>query len=168
MDRAAAQLPPGFDPLALYLSGIPEAEQAPVARQAILDALGAGQLIAVYSGLPLLAPILMRLGYTWPAEIIYTLYGPHCHQLPPRSFFLFGPQPTYSLKTLQELLGSEMLADDSLARAFIGNATLGYKMAFCQRDTAMYGSMLLAGMLFGMVRRRLRSLPFVLYLVLLV
>jgi hypothetical protein len=50
MDRVAAQLPPGFDPLALYLSGIPEAEQAPVARQAILDALAAGQLMAVYSG----------------------------------------------------------------------------------------------------------------------
>jgi uncharacterized membrane protein len=124
-------------------------------------------VIAVYSGLPLLAPILMGLGYTWPAEIIHAIYKPHCHQLPQRSFFLFGPRLVYSLETLQELLGAEMLADDSLARTFIGNATLGYKMAFCQRDTAMYGSMLLAGMLFGLVRRRLRPLPFALYLVLL-
>jgi hypothetical protein len=50
MDRFAAQLPPGFDPLKLYLSDIPEAQQHDVARQAILDALGAGALMAVYSG----------------------------------------------------------------------------------------------------------------------
>lgn len=122
-------------------------------------------VIAVYGGLPLLAPILMGLGYTRPAEFIYTIYKLHCHQLPQRSFFLFGPQLAYSLETLQELLGAEMLADDSLARAFIGNPALGYKMAYCQRDTAMYGSMLLAGMVFGLIRRRLRSIPFVLYLI---
>jgi hypothetical protein len=50
MDWFAAQLPPGFDPLKLYLSDIPEAQQHDVARQAILDALGAGALMAVYSG----------------------------------------------------------------------------------------------------------------------
>ena len=122
-------------------------------------------VIAVYGGLPLLAPILMGLGYTRPAEFIYTIYKLHCHQLPQRSFFLFGPQLAYSLETLQELLGAEMLADDSLARAFIGNPALGYKMAYCQRDTAMYGSMLLAGMVFGSIRHCLRSIPFVLYLI---
>jgi hypothetical protein len=50
MDQVSAQLPPAFDPLALYLSEIPEAQQAAVARQAILDALDAGQLLTVYSG----------------------------------------------------------------------------------------------------------------------
>jgi uncharacterized membrane protein len=40
-------------------------------------------------------------------------------------------------------------------------------MAYCQRDTAMYSSMLLAGMAFGLVRHRLRPLSFALYLVLL-
>ncbi len=122
-------------------------------------------VIAVFGGLPVLAPVLMGWGYTWPAEIVYTVYKPLCHQLPQRSFFLFGPQLAYSLETLQELLGPEMLADDSLAGAFIGNAALGYKMAYCQRDTAMYGSMLLAGMVFGLVRRCLKPLPFTLYLV---
>ena len=122
-------------------------------------------VIAVYGGLPVLAPVLMGWGYTWPAEIIYTVYKQLCHQLPQRSFFLFGPQLAYSLETLQELLGAEMLADDSLASAFIGNAALGYKMAYCQRDTAMYGSMLLAGMVFGLVRRRLKPLPFTIYLI---
>ena len=59
--------------------------------------------------------------------------------------------------------GSEKLASE-----FIGNPILGYKMAYCQRDTAMYTSMLLAGMVFGLVRRRLRPLPLSLYLVSLV
>lgn len=122
-------------------------------------------VLAVYGGLPLLAPVLMGLGFTWPAEILYMVYKPICHQLPQRSFFLFGPQLTYSLETLQDLLGPETLATNSLARAFIGNAALGYKMAYCQRDTAIYGSMLLAGMVFGLIRHRLRSIPFVLYLI---
>jgi uncharacterized membrane protein len=110
----------------------------------------------------------MALGYTLPARIIYTVYKPLCHQLPQRSFFLFGPQLAYSLETLQKLLGPEKLATNSLASSFIGNAALGYKMAYCQRDTAMYTSMLLAGMAFGLVRHRLRPLPFALYIVFLI
>jgi len=125
-------------------------------------------VIVVYDGLPFLAPTLMVLGFTWPARVIYAAYKPLCHQLPQRSFFLFGSQSAYSLETLQKLLGPEKLATDSLAREFIGNPTLGYKMAYCQRDTAMYTSMLLAGMVFGLVRRRLRPLPLALYLVSLV
>jgi len=122
-------------------------------------------VLAVYGGLPLLAPVLMGVGYTGLAELIYTIYRPLCHQLPQRSFFLFGPQLAYSFETLQELLGPETLATDSLAKAFIGNATLGYKMAYCQRDMAMYGSMLLAGMVFGLVRHHLKPLTFTRYLI---
>ena len=124
--------------------------------------------VAVYAGLPFLAPTLMALGYTLPAKIIYTAYRLLCHQLPQRSFFLFGPQLAYSSEALQELLGPEKLATDSLARSFIGNPALGYKVAYCQRDTAMYVSILLAGMVFGLMRHRLRPLPFALYLILLV
>jgi uncharacterized membrane protein len=124
-------------------------------------------LIAVYAGLPFLAPTLMALGYTFPAKIIYTVYSQLCHQLPQRSFFLFGPQIAYSYETLQELLGPEKLATDSLASLFIGNPALGYKMAYCQRDTAMNTSLLLAGMAFGLVRR-LRPLSFTLYIIFLV
>ena len=122
-------------------------------------------VLAVYAGLPLLAPVLMGLGFIWPAEIIYMVYKPLCHQLPQRSFFLFGPRLANSLETLQDLLGPEMLATDSLARTFIGNAALGYKMAYCQRDAAMYSSMLLAGMVFGLVRHHLKSLTFTRYLI---
>ncbi len=49
-DAMAAQLPPNFDPLKLFLSDIPEAGQQTVARQVILDTLNAGALTAVYTG----------------------------------------------------------------------------------------------------------------------
>ncbi len=35
---------------------------------------------------------------------------------------------------------------------------LGYQVAYCQRDTAIYTGLLLAGLLFGLVRRRCRPL----------
>jgi hypothetical protein len=46
----ARWLPPGHDAIQLFLSPIPEAEQQSVARQAIVDALNAGQLFVSYSG----------------------------------------------------------------------------------------------------------------------
>jgi uncharacterized membrane protein len=36
---------------------------------------------------------------------------------------------------------------------------MGQQMAFCQRDTAIYGSLLLGGLFFGLVRHQLRPLP---------
>ena len=51
--------------------------------------------LAIYVGLPMLAPVLMNAGLTGPANIIYRAYSPMCHQLASRSFFLFGEQPAY-------------------------------------------------------------------------
>ncbi len=52
-------------------------------------------IICLYVGLPFLAPVLMKSGATFPAQVIYTAYSPLCHQLGFRSFFLFGEQPYY-------------------------------------------------------------------------
>jgi uncharacterized membrane protein len=38
----------------------------------------------------LLAPYLASVGAYWPSRIIYSFYRLTCHQLPGRSFFLFG------------------------------------------------------------------------------
>jgi hypothetical protein len=89
-------------------------------------------VILLYVGLPVLAPILMFLNAKWPATIIYTIYRPLCHQLPQRSFFLFGPQLTYTAVELTERVGMP-IGLDLATRAFVGNETLGYKMALCQR-----------------------------------
>ncbi len=50
MSSMAAALPPGFDALSIPMSQIPEADQAAVTRQGILDALDAGVLMAAYAG----------------------------------------------------------------------------------------------------------------------
>ena len=53
--------------------------------------------ILLYFGLPILAPVLMKVGATFPATVIYTIYKPLCHQFGFRSFFLFGEQAYYPL-----------------------------------------------------------------------
>ena len=52
-------------------------------------------LLALYISLPWLAPVLARAGWHEPADIIYTLYSPFCHQFAFRSVFIFGEQPFY-------------------------------------------------------------------------
>jgi uncharacterized membrane protein/glutaredoxin len=125
-------------------------------------------LVGVYVGLPALAPALMASGAQSPARLIYTVYRPMCHQLPWRSFFLFGERFFYSRDYLVSQVGEAPLADLWTAGRFYGTPRLGYKMAFCERDIATYGMMLVAGILFGLVRKRLKPLPwpvFVLFLV---
>jgi uncharacterized membrane protein len=111
----------------------------------------------LYVGLPLLAPVFMNLGWTAPAKVIYTLYRPACHQRPERSFFVGGSQAAYSI----EELAAAGVDTDPFARA-IGNEAVGWKVAFCERDTAIYGTLFLAGLAYAVVRRRWRRrlLPF--------
>jgi len=87
--------------------------------------------IAIYAGLPFLAPILMAHGYTMPANLIYSVYQMLCHQLPSRSYFVEG-----------------------------------YQVAYCERDAAIYTTLLAATLLFALVRGRLKPLPWQWYLVL--
>jgi len=49
-------------------------------------------LLGLLVGLPFLAPVFMKLGWDSPASVIYLIYSGLCHQLPQRSFFLFGNQ----------------------------------------------------------------------------
>jgi hypothetical protein len=73
----------------------------------------------IYVGLPFLAPTLMKVGAETPANIIYRVYKPLCHQFGFRSFFLFGEQPFYPLaearvagyKTFEEATGIANLSD---------------------------------------------------------
>lgn len=117
-------------------------------------------LALLYVGVPFLAPVLMRFGVEGPARAIYTIYRPLCHQYPFRSWYLFGSKLMYSMQELSELVGPEAL----VAHGYIGDPTLGYKVALCQRDTAIYGAIFLGGMAFALVRHRLRPLPLWAYL----
>lgn len=131
-------------------------------------------ILFLYVGLPFLAPVLMNAGYPQAARPIYSLYGAVCHQLAFRSWFLFGDQPIYprgaagleGYQSFQQATGideddpSQLLA----ARDFIGNEQVGYKVAFCQRDVAIYGGMLVFGLLFAATGRRIRPLHWALWI----
>ena len=83
----------------------------------------ANLVVAIFAGLPLLAPFLMSKGLELPAQIIYVAYRVQCHQKPERSFFPFG-----------------------------------YQMAYCQRDTATYAVVLLAGIAYAFLRPKVKPL----------
>lgn len=132
----------------------------------------------LYFGLPILAPVLMNAGATAPARAIYTVYKPLCHQFGFRSFFLFGEQAFYPLSeagirgaiTFEEATGISGLENPASysrveARNFLGNETLGYKMALCERDMAIYASIFLFGVLYALSGRRVKSLHWMLWIV---
>jgi uncharacterized membrane protein/glutaredoxin len=120
-------------------------------------------LLGLYVGLPVLAPALMASGAEGPARLIYTIYKPMCHQLPWRTFFLFGERFYYTEAYLVSQVGEEPLATLWTAKDFVGTPQLGYKMALCERDVAIYGAMLLGGVLFGLARKRLKPLPWLVF-----
>ena len=122
---------------------------------------------AIYLLLPIAAPILLGMGWFTPARVIYGLYSFTCHQLPDHSYFLLGPDPVPLIPAL-EAGGMPPGLDLLHRRQFIGNPRLGYKVAICERDVAIYGAVLVAGLAYALWRRRVRQLPLWLYLLLLV
>lgn len=107
---------------------------------------------------PFAAPALMAIGATGIADAIYFVYSLLCHQLPQRSFFLFGPKVSYSLSEI----GTVWQYDNYLTlRQFIGNSALGWKVAWSDRMVAMYGSLWIGGILYAVFRNRLPRLSLV-------
>jgi uncharacterized membrane protein len=123
-------------------------------------------VLFIFIGLPFLAPALLHFGVEGPARLIYAVYSLTCHQLAYRSWFLFGAQPSYTVGQLQQYLGVNNPPTDILFwRDFIGNPQLGYKMTFCERDIAIYGSALIAGLIYSLVRNRTKPLSWRMYLI---
>ena len=127
--------------------------------------------VLIYVGLPFLAPVFMALGFTSPARLIYRGYGSVCHQFAFRSWFLFGKQAVYpraeagveGLLTYGQATGLDE-ADQFAAREFVGNPALGYKVALCERDVAIYGGILLFGLVFSLTGKRIKPLPWYLWI----
>jgi uncharacterized membrane protein len=93
--------------------------------------MGNASLI-VFAALPILAPIFAALGANTISVLIFQVYSITCHQMPSRSYFLFGHQ-----------------------------------MAYCERNTAIYGAMAGCGLAYVWLRHRdLRPLPVGWYLIL--
>ena len=120
-----------------------------------------------------LAPVFMKVGLETPARVIHKVYSPLCHQLGFRSFFLFGEQSYYP----RELAGVEGVItfgeatglnefDLTAARNFLGNEAMGYKLALCERDVAIYGAILVFGVLFTLTCKKIPPLPWYLWILL--
>ena len=122
-------------------------------------------LLALYAGLPWLAPVFMRLGWTAGADAIYAAYSTQCHQLPQRSLFLFGPRLMYSLSQIQSAW--QDTTNPMILRQFTGSEAMGWKVAWSDRMTSMYLSLAVFVALYRPVLRRLR-LPWWIFVLLLV
>src|SRR5512140_886856 len=81
--------------------------------------------------LPFTAPVFMRLGWSGAGHSVYLIYSFFCHQLPERSLFLFGPKVMYSLAEVQA--AGQNTINPFLLRMFIGNAAMGWKIAWSDR-----------------------------------
>lgn len=115
-----------------------------------------GAFGGLYVGLPWLAPIFMQLGWTGAGNAIYAVYSTQCHQLPQRSYFLFGEKPMYSLAEVQAAW--QDTNNPAILRQFIGNPQMGWKVAWSDRMVSMYTGIFFAGLVFGLVRKRLKPL----------
>ncbi len=96
-------------------------------------------VLGVYVGLPFLAPVFMQLGWKGAANVIYAFYSTQCHQMPQRSFFLFGPKAMYSLAEVQAVW--QKTNNPLILRQFVGNAQMGWKVAWSDRMVSMYGGL---------------------------
>ena len=116
--------------------------------------LAVNGVVGVFVAGALAAPTLAVLGWRQAADAVYAAYHLTCHQWAFRSFFVFGQQPVYS---------AEQLTNAQLDPfTFTGSPTLGWKLAFCERDLAIYVGLLLVGLLYSR-RRSATALGFKMY-----
>ena len=116
-------------------------------------------LLGLYIGLAVLAPVLMAAGFTGLGQGIYRFFSFQCHQLPQRSYYLFGPAGGIQTYSLDQVVAWG--ADSSnvfTLRAFVGNPEVGFKMAIAHRLTAIHTAMFVGGLLWALIGRRLPRL----------
>lgn len=124
----------------------------------------AGILLA-YSLLPFGAPVLKKLGLDGLSQVIYQPYKFVCHTYGFRSFYLFGEQFAYSRPEFEQASGVDTRSFSGLlqSREFQGTPQMGYKVALCERDVAIYLAMAINGIAYALARRRARPIPWLLF-----
>ncbi len=101
--------------------------------------------------LPWLAPVLMAAGLEGGAGLIYTFYGAQCHQLPQRSYFLFGPRLMYPMADIN---AAWPYTQHFQLRQFVGTPEMGYKVAWSDRMVSLYTPLFIGALLFALARWR--------------
>ena len=122
-------------------------------RLALLNAL-----VTVFVVGPVVTPVLIAAGATSAATDLYRFFHLVCHQWAFRSFFVLGPQATFSRDQLSAL-GVDPYT-------FVGDAQMGWKMAVCERNLAIFVGLLAFGLLFGSVHRQFAPASFAQFAVL--
>jgi len=105
---------------------------------------------------PYLAPVFMHLGWTGAGRAVYFVYSFFCHQLPERSFFLFGAKPMYSLIEIQSVW--QNTANPMILRQFVGNEVMGWKVAWSDRMISFYTSVWVFAAMWYPLRRKIKPL----------
>ncbi len=93
--------------------------------------------------LPWAAPVFSAIGLNWLAHAIYQLYSLQCHQLPERSYFLFGPKAMYSMQDINTVWP---YTDFFRLRQFAGTVDMGFKVAWSDRMVSFYTPYFLSGL----------------------
>lgn len=101
-----------------------------------------------------LAPALLAEGYDEAGTAVYRFLAPHNHQLPQRSYFLFGESGFVRSYSLEQVIAFG--ADPQQLQAFTGNAEIGYKTALNHRMIAIFTGMVIGGLVWGVRRGRPR------------
>jgi uncharacterized membrane protein len=106
----------------------------------------------VFLMLGFLAPALLAEGYDEAGTAVYRFLAPHNHQLPQRSYFLFGESAFLRSYSLEQLIAFG--ADPQQLQAFTGNGQIGYKTALNHRMIAIFMGTVMGGLVWGLRRGR--------------
>src|SRR5512138_142526 len=109
--------------------------------------------------LPFFAPLLMHIGWSGAGKTTYLIYSFFCHQLPERSYFFFGQKTMYSLSEIQAAW--QGTNNPFVLRQFIGNGTLGWKIAWSDRMIWFYTSVWFFAVLWFPLRRKIKPLSWI-------
>ena len=113
-------------------------------------------LYGIWIWLPFLAPTFMHIGWSSAGRTLYFIYSFFCHQLPERSYFLFGQKTMYSLPEIQSAWQNSF--NPLVLRQFIGNTAMGWKVAWSDRMISFYGGVWAFAILWAPFRRRIKAL----------
>jgi uncharacterized membrane protein len=96
----------------------------------------AGLNIIIY-----LPAVAHHLGFTWLSKQIYNILGFLCHQMPHRSFFLFGESFMYSKDELLKVMNWSNMFTLNFQDRYTCGDSIGCKFGVCSRCTGIYTGM---------------------------
>jgi len=108
----------------------------------------------LFLALGFLAPALQAEGYEGAATAVYRFLAVNNHQLPERSYFLFGEDGFLLAFSREELILIGAEADQ--LQTFIGNDEIGYKTGLNHRMMAIFVGMVAGGLIWGIRKGRPR------------